>query len=72
MLRELFAAGVDVFRLNFAHGTPDEHAETVRGSGESARRSAREVGILGDLPGAKLRLGDLEGDVAASTPARRW
>src|SRR5438876_12323269 len=64
VLRELFAAGVDVFRLNFAHGTPDEQAENVRRIRAASEEAGREVGILGDLPGPKLRLGELEGDVA--------
>ena len=64
VLRQLFEAGVDVFRLNFAHGTPEEHAETVRRIRQTSEQVGREVGILGDLPGPKLRLGDLEGDVA--------
>jgi pyruvate kinase len=64
VLRELFEAGVDVFRLNFAHGTPDEQAETVWRIRGVSQEVGREVGILGDLPGPKLRLGDLEGDVA--------
>ena len=61
---ELFEAGVDVFRLNFAHGTPEEHAENVRRIRAVSEEVGREVGIMGDLPGPKLRLGDLEGDVA--------
>jgi pyruvate kinase len=64
VLRELFEAGVDVFRLNFAHGTPEEQAETVRRIRAVSEEVGREVGIMGDLPGPKLRLGDLEGDVA--------
>jgi pyruvate kinase len=64
VLRQLFEAGVDVFRLNFAHGTPDEQAETVWRIRGVSKEVGREVGILGDLPGPKLRLGDLEGDVA--------
>src|SRR5215210_9207924 len=64
MLRELLGAGVDVFRLNFAHGTPEEQAENVRRIRTASEKAGREVGILGDLPGPKLRLGDLEGDVA--------
>jgi pyruvate kinase len=63
-LRELMEAGVDVFRLNFAHGTAEEHAENVRRIREISEELGREVGIMGDLPGPKLRLGDLEGDVA--------
>jgi pyruvate kinase len=64
VLRQLFEAGVDVFRLNFAHGTPDGHAETVRRIRQTSEDVGREVGVLGDLPGPKLRLGDLEGGVA--------
>jgi pyruvate kinase len=63
-LRQLLEAGVDVFRLNFAHGTADEHAESIRRIRSVAEELRREVGILGDLPGPKLRLGDLEGGVA--------
>jgi pyruvate kinase len=64
MLRELIEAGVDVFRLNFAHGTAEEQAENVRRIREVSAELGREVGIMGDLPGPKLRLGDLEGGVA--------
>ena len=64
VLRELFQAGVDVFRLNFAHGTREEQAENVRRIRAVSEEVGREVGILGDLPGPKLRLGELEGDIA--------
>jgi pyruvate kinase len=64
MLRRLLDAGVDVFRLNFAHGTADQHAENVRRIRSLSEEAGREVGIVGDLPGPKLRLGDLEGGVA--------
>jgi len=63
-LRELIRAGVDVFRLNFSHGTPAEHAENVVRIREASAELGVEVGVLGDLPGPKLRLGDLEDDVA--------
>jgi pyruvate kinase len=58
---ELIQAGADVFRLNFSHGTADEHAENVAMTREAAKRCEKEIGILGDLPGPKLRLGDVEG-----------
>ena len=64
VLRELIAAGADVLRLNFAHATPAEHGENVARIRAAAADVGREVGILGDLPGPKLRLGHLEGDVA--------
>ncbi|MDP9228056.1 MAG: pyruvate kinase [Actinomycetota bacterium] len=60
ILRDLVEAGVDVFRLNFSHGTAPEHSENV----ERIRAASANVGILGDLPGPKLRLGDLEEDFA--------
>ena len=58
---ELIEAGADVFRLNFSHGTTDEHAENVVMAREAAERCGKEVGLLGDLPGPKLRLGNVEG-----------
>jgi pyruvate kinase len=64
VLRELITAGADVLRLNFAHATPADHAENISRIREAARDVGREVGILGDLPGPKLRLGSLEEDVA--------
>ena len=57
MVDKLVAAGVNVVRLNFSHGTPDEHrarAERVR---EAARRHGVCVGILADMQGPKIRCG---------------
>ena len=64
VLRELISAGADVLRLNLAHATAEEHAENVSRIRAASAEVGREVGILADLPGPKLRLGDLEGDVA--------
>src|SRR3954471_21615463 len=63
MLERLIHAGVDVTRLNFAHGSPDEHAETAGWIREAAQRVGREVAILGDIPGPKLRLGPVAGGI---------
>ena len=60
-IRSLFAAGVDVFRLNLSHGDHDGHRrrfEAVRGI-ESA--SGRPIGVLADLQGPKLRVGAFDG-----------
>ncbi len=59
-LRALIEAGADVFRLNFSHGNAVDHAENVRRIREAAELTGKWVGILGDLPGPKLRLGDVE------------
>ena len=62
-LRELVEAGADVMRLNFSHGTREEHAENARRIREVSERAGIEVGILGDLPGPKLRIDEVEGGV---------
>ncbi|MDQ4071797.1 MAG: pyruvate kinase [Actinomycetota bacterium] len=64
VLERMVGAGLDVARLNFAHGTPAEHAETVAHIRAAAEKVGRVVAILGDLPGPKLRLGPVAGGVA--------
>jgi pyruvate kinase len=64
VLRQMVEAGMDVARLNFAHGSPDQHAETVERIRSAAADAGREVAVLQDVPGPKLRLGPIPGDVA--------
>ncbi len=61
-------AGLDVARLNFSHGTREEHAENVRRVREASRRAGRQVAILQDLPGPKLRIGPLRDDLIDLRP----
>ena len=56
-LRQLFEAGVDVFRLNFSHGLADEHRARVQMLRALEEASGRPIGILADLQGPKLRIG---------------
>src|SRR5207249_1270903 len=56
-LDRLVAAGLDVARLNFSHGTHDEHAEVIRRIREGEARWGRPIAILQDLQGPKIRLG---------------
>jgi pyruvate kinase len=63
VLQAMIAAGLDVARLNFAHGSPDEHAETVERIREAGRRAGRDVAVMQDVPGPKLRLGPVAGGV---------
>jgi pyruvate kinase len=56
-IEALVAAGVDVFRLNFSHGTHDWHAEVFSLIRGAAARASRHVGILQDLSGPKIRTG---------------
>src|SRR5437764_2506584 len=64
ILERMVAAGMDVARLNFAHGDPDEHEETVGLVRAAAERAGREIAVLQDIPGPKLRIGPVGGDVA--------
>ncbi|MDO5505571.1 MAG: pyruvate kinase [Pseudoxanthomonas suwonensis] len=56
VLAGLIQAGVDVVRLNFSHGTPDEHRARAAAVREAAAAAGREIGILADLPGPKIRI----------------
>jgi pyruvate kinase len=56
-IRALFEAGVDVFRLNFSHGTQEDHSARFAAIRVIERASGRPIGILADLQGPKLRLG---------------
>src|SRR3982751_5123547 len=56
-IRALFLAGVDVFRLNFSHGTHDQHRERLAQIREVERELGRPIGVLADLQGPKLRVG---------------
>ena len=63
VLSRMVEAGMDVARLNFAHGTLEDHADLagrIRAAGE---RAGRQVAILQDLPGPKLRIGPLRDGV---------
>lgn len=61
MLARLFQAGADVFRLNFSHGTHADHAERFRMIRELEERFQRPIGILADVQGPKLRVGNFSG-----------
>jgi pyruvate kinase len=60
-LRALFDAGVDVFRLNFSHGTHEEHRARFAEIRQVEADTGRPIGILADLQGPKLRLGNFAG-----------
>jgi pyruvate kinase len=70
-LLRMVQAGMDVARLNYSHGTLDEHAETVRRVRAAAGEAGRPVAILQDLPGPKLRIGPLSEDLVELKPGER-
>ncbi len=57
MLSKLIGAGVNVFRLNFSHGTAEQHARVARRVRKQAEIVGQYVGILADLQGPKIRIG---------------
>ncbi|MEO6041618.1 MAG: pyruvate kinase [Croceibacterium sp.] len=57
MLRRLFRAGADAFRVNLSHGEHAEHAETIKAIRALEKESGRPIAILCDLQGPKLRVG---------------
>ena len=61
VLTRLFQAGADVFRLNFSHGTHDDHAARFAMIRELEDRFERPIGILADVQGPKLRVGTFSG-----------
>ena len=67
-LARMVEAGMDVARLNFSHGSREEHAENLRRVREAADRAGRQVAILQDLPGPKLRIGPVRDDLIDLRP----
>ncbi len=61
MLARLFQTGADVFRLNFSHGTHDDHAARFAMIRELEERFNRPIGVLADVQGPKLRVGRFSG-----------
>ena len=57
MIRALFMAGADVFRLNFSHGTHEQHRERLDLIRKVEREVGRPIGVLADMQGPKLRVG---------------
>jgi pyruvate kinase len=68
VLVRMVEAGMDVARLNFSHGSAEEHAEVIGRVRDAAGRAGRQVAVLQDLPGPKLRIGKLADDVVELAP----
>jgi pyruvate kinase len=67
-LTRMVEAGLDVARLNFSHGNREIHAENAERVRAAADQVGRQVAILQDLPGPKLRIGALGQDIAELKP----
>lgn len=72
MMRKLMQAGMDVARLNFSHGTHEEHAESFSSLRETAAGMGKPIAILVDLQGPKIRTGALAGGGAMLRAGQRF
>jgi pyruvate kinase len=70
-LARMVEAGMDVARLNFSHGNREIHAENAERVRTAASRAGRQVAILQDLPGPKIRIGRLQDDIAELKPGEK-
>ncbi len=71
MVKALAQAGVDVFRLNFSHGSHEDHAAALKAVRGAELALQRPLGVLADLQGPKLRLGRFRDVEIEITPGRR-
>lgn len=62
VLAKLVAAGIDVVRLNFSHGTAADHRASVEALRHAAQAAGRTVGVMADLQGPKIRVGKFAGN----------
>ncbi|HEY2161183.1 MAG TPA: pyruvate kinase [Solirubrobacteraceae bacterium] len=70
-LARMVEAGMDVARLNFSHGDREIHAENAERVRAAADRAGRQVAILQDLPGPKIRIGRLKDEIAELKPGEK-
>jgi pyruvate kinase len=71
-LDALVDAGMDVARINCSHGSRDDHDRLLTAVREAAERAGRRVGVMADLSGPKVRLGELQGGQAVLEPGTRF
>ncbi len=71
-IRGLIAAGASIFRVNFSHGKPEDHARAVELVRAAEAEGDRALAIMADLPGPKVRLGSLEPDPLKFTPGQAF
>src|SRR5579883_910840 len=66
----LITAGMNIARINFSHGTQEEHAQTIQNVRAAARDAHKTIAILQDLQGPKIRVGKLSGGQVELVPGR--
>jgi pyruvate kinase len=68
MLLELAKSGVNLFRLNFSHGSHEDHLQVIQNIAKINEEFGAQLGILADLQGPKLRIGKIEGNTMPIKP----
>ncbi|MDR2839365.1 MAG: pyruvate kinase [Azonexus sp.] len=71
-LERIVRAGVDVVRMNFSHGSPEDHIQRAATVRAAAKAVGRTVGILADLQGPKIRVGKFENNKIVLAPGDRF
>ncbi len=72
VLARMMLAGMNIARINFAHGDPASHRQTVANVRAAARQTGKRVAIFGDLPGPKIRIGKLAREPIELTRGQRF
>jgi pyruvate kinase len=72
LLEQMIRAGVNVVRLNFSHGTAQDHIDRARLVREAAQRAGREVAIMADLQGPKIRVGKFANGKVQLVPGAKF
>ncbi len=72
LLEQMIRAGVNVVRLNFSHGTAQDHIKRAGLVREAAQRAGREVAIMADLQGPKIRVGKFEQGRVMLAPGQKF
>ena len=72
VLERMLVAGVDVVRFNFSHGTAEDHLARAQLVRETAAKLGRDVAIMADLQGPKIRVGKFEGGKATLRAGKKF
>src|SRR5688572_18761348 len=72
LLEQMIRAGVNVVRLNFSHGKAQDHIDRATMVREAAQRAGREVAIMADLQGPKIRVGKFADSKVMLEPGQKF